>query len=103
MAEDYKQTAFATIRRMKVADETVGWIALATSRSVVLRASVIALIVGSILVIINHGDAIVRGDLSAGRLLRIALTMGVPYCVSTYSSVSALRDAARPHPSKHVV
>jgi hypothetical protein len=88
---------------MKVTDETVGWIALATSGSVVRRATVVALIVGSILVAINHGDAIVRGDLSAGRLLRIALTMGVPYCVSTYSSVSALRDAARRQRSNHVV
>ena len=88
---------------MKVTDETVGWIALATSGSVVRRATVVALIVGSILVAINQGDAIVRGDLSAGRLLRIALTMGVPYCVSTYSSVSALRDAARRQRSNHVV
>jgi hypothetical protein len=60
------------------------------------------LIVGSILVVINHGDAIVHGDVDAGRLLRIALTMGVPYCVSTYSSVSALRDAARRQPGNHV-
>ena len=84
-------------------DHQNGWMALATSRSVVQRATVVALVVGSILVIINHGDAIVRGDLSAGRLLRIMLTMAVPYCVSTYSSVSALRDAAKPQPSKHIV
>jgi hypothetical protein len=72
-----------------------GWIALASSRTVVQRATVVALVVGSILVIINHCDAIVRGDLSAGRLLRIGLTIAVPYCVSTYSSVSALRASAR--------
>jgi len=95
MAEDYKQTGFATIPRMKVADETVGWVALATSRSVVRRATVVALIVGSILVIINQGDAIVRGDLTTGRWLRIVLTVAVPYCVSTYSSVTALRGSAR--------
>jgi type VI protein secretion system component VasK len=69
--------------------------ALATSASVVRRATIVALVVGTILVIINHGDAIARGDLSVGRLLRIALTMMVPYCVSTYSSVSALRASAR--------
>ena len=88
---------------MNATDETVAWLTLATSKSVVQRATIVALIVGAILVVINHGDAIVRGDLSAGRLLRIALTIGVPYCVSTYSSVSALRDAARPQPGKHVV
>jgi hypothetical protein len=87
---------------MNVADDTVRWLALATSGSVVRRATVVALIVGSILVVINHGDAIVHGDVDAGRLLRIALTMGVPYCVSTYSSVSALRDAARRQPGNHV-
>ena len=53
------------------------------------------MVVGTILVAINHGDAIIRGDLSMGRLLRIALTVMVPYCVSTYSSVSALRTVAR--------
>jgi hypothetical protein len=68
---------------------------LATSASVVRRAMVVAIVVGTILVAINHGDAIVRGDLGLGRLLRIALTVMVPYCVSTYSSVSALRASAR--------
>jgi hypothetical protein len=86
---------------VKVAETPVSWIALATSRSVVRRATVVALIVGTILVAINHGDAILRGDLGAGRLLRIALTVAVPYCVSTYSSVSALR-AARKSPEELV-
>ena len=72
-----------------------GWLKLATSGSVVRRATVVAMVVGTILVAINHGDAIIRGDLSMGRLLRFALTVMVPYCVSTYSSVSALRTVAR--------
>jgi hypothetical protein len=70
---------------------------LATSAPVVRRATAVAIVVGTILVAINHGDAIVRGDLGVGRLLRIALTVMVPYCVSTYSSVSALRASAREH------
>ena len=85
---------------MDGADDMVGWLALATSKSVVRRATVVAFIVGSILVVINHGDAIVHGDLSAGRLLRIVLTVSVPYCVSTYSSVSALRAARRAEPAE---
>jgi hypothetical protein len=72
-----------------------GWMALATSTPVVRRSAIVAAIVGTILVAINHGDAVLRGDLGAGRLLRIALTVVVPYCVSTYSSVSALRASAR--------
>ena len=74
------------------------WLGLATSRSVVRRATGVAVVVGAILVIINHGDAIARGDLTVGRWLRIALTAIVPYCVSTYSSVSALRAAQRQPP-----
>lgn len=71
------------------------WMQLATSASVVRRAAKVALIVGAVLVAINHGDAIVRGDVDLGRVLRIFLTVLVPYCVSTYSSVSTLRAAER--------
>jgi len=48
-----------------------------------------ALIVGPILVFINHGDAIIAGTMSATDWLKSALTMLVPYTVSTLSSVSA--------------
>jgi len=83
-------------------NDDLHWMALATSSSVVRRATVVAIVVGTILVAINHGDAIVRGDVGLGRLLRIALTVMVPYCVSTYSSVSALRASAREYRRDHV-
>ena len=73
-----------------------GWLRLATSRPVVRRAATVALVVGTVLVAINHGDALLRGDISFGRILRILLTICVPYCVSTYSSVGALRDRQSP-------
>jgi hypothetical protein len=62
---------------------------------VVRRALRYALVVGSLLVVINHGDALSRGEISVQRLLRMALTMAVPYVVSTASSVSALRERSR--------
>ena len=68
------------------------WIRLARARPIVQRAAACAGVVGSILNAINHGDAILRGDMSAGRLLRMILTALVPYCVSTFSSVQALRN-----------
>lgn len=71
------------------------WLLLATDRSTVRRALGVAAVVGSVLIVINHGDAILHGDLSPGRLLRMALTVLVPYCVSTYSSVGARRDLER--------
>ncbi len=71
------------------------WLRIALSRSVVRRAFGYAVVVGAILVLINHADALLRGELSAGRLGRILLTVVVPYLVSTSSSVSAMRQAVR--------
>jgi len=68
------------------------WLRLATSSSVVRRASAVAVVVGTVLVAINHGDAILRGDFPLGRGVRVVLTVLVPYCVSTYSSVGAIRE-----------
>ena len=72
------------------------WLSLATSRSVVLRACGYAVVVGAILIAINHGDAILRGEVSPGRMIRMGLTVLVPYVVSTLSSVGAIRRAGRP-------
>jgi hypothetical protein len=65
-------------------------IELATSAAVVRRALAYAAVVGAILIAINHGDALLRGELGAGRLLKMGLTVLVPYTVSTLSSVQAL-------------
>jgi hypothetical protein len=65
---------------------------LATRGSVVRRAVGYAVVVGVVLIAINHGDAILAGELSAARLARMGLTVMVPYAVSTLSSVSALRQ-----------
>lgn len=65
---------------------------IAISRSVVIRALRIAIVVGLILAVINHGDMIVRGEFSLELLCKIFLTFLVPYSVSTYSSVLAVRE-----------
>lgn len=56
--------------------------------------------VGTLLIVINHGDALARKDVSAARLLRMVITIAVPYMVSTASSVSALRERSR-HTGDH--
>ncbi len=66
--------------------------------SVVKRALKYAVVVGSILIAINHGGAILAGDVEWNRLARMALTTMVPYCVSTLSSVDALLNAERAGP-----
>ena len=62
---------------------------MACERSVVLRACKYALVVGAVLITINHGDALLAGDVGPARLLKMGLTVLVPYVVSTLSSVGA--------------
>ena len=65
---------------------------LAFSPPVVRRALRYAVVVGTLLIAINHGNAILRGDITATRLLQMLLTTLVPYAVSTLSSVEALLE-----------
>lgn len=73
----------------------IPWHRIARDPTVVHRALFFAVIVGAILISINHGDALLTGDLTVGRLIRIGLTVLVPYVVSTLSSVAAIRAAGR--------
>lgn len=68
-----------------------GFLALAFSSQVAKPAVRIAMVVGTILVLINHGDAVFQMTLTESQLLKILLTYLVPYCVSTYSSVKAIQ------------
>ena len=75
------------------------WLEIALEPAVVRRALAFGVIVGALLIAINHGDAILRGELDAVRAAKMGLTVMVPYLVSTISSVGsirALRDAAMP-------
>lgn len=74
-----------------VAASARDWLRLAVSPVVVRRALVYGIVVGPILIAINHADAIARGDVDGVRLCKMAFTMVVPYLVSTLSSVGALR------------
>ncbi|MCI0553235.1 MAG: nitrate/nitrite transporter NrtS [Anaerolineae bacterium] len=66
------------------------FIALCFTKPVIKRASLTALVVGTILIVINHGDALIRGQMDANRLFKIILTVCVPYIVSTVSSASTV-------------
>jgi hypothetical protein len=61
----------------------------------VLRALTYATVVGTVLILVNHGDALLTGDVSAGRLLRMGRTVMVPCLVSTFSSVGAIQEMRR--------
>ena len=72
------------------------WFEVALSGPVVRRALKCALIVGPILIAINHGHVLLQGvDIEGSRLARMLLTFFVPYAVSTVSSVAAILEAER--------
>ncbi len=55
------------------------------------RAIIVAIIVGSILNLINSYDVFLYGNFTGRNILRIVLTYITPFCVSLYSSVKAVR------------
>ncbi|MDQ6992640.1 MAG: nitrate/nitrite transporter NrtS [Mariprofundus sp.] len=67
-------------------------------REVATTAMRFAVIVGPILILINHGDQIFAGSMSQNDWLKSALTMAVPYIVSTLSSVSAYSNCTTNQP-----
>ena len=70
--------------------------AIARSRPVVMTALKVALVVGSVLALINHGPAMMRFSLTFENICQMLLTYLVPYSVSTYSAVVAtLRQEKR--------
>jgi hypothetical protein len=60
--------------------------------SVRKRALKVALLVGSILAVINHGDIVLAGTATATVWTKIVLTFLVPYGVATFASVQAIRQ-----------
>jgi hypothetical protein len=78
---------------MRTGEPSSRW-AIATSGPVVKRALGYLVVVGGVLIAINHGDALLRGEVDAVRWIKMLLTPLVPYAVSTLSSVGAIRSAA---------
>jgi hypothetical protein len=54
-----------------------------------------SVVVGTVLIGINHGDAILAGELTRTNYLKMGLTVVVPYLVSVFSSVGAMIENAR--------
>ena len=67
----------------------------------VQRAWITCLIVGTILTGINHGPAIIAGQLTGERIFLILLTFVVPYSVSTVSSVLTRSEMKSALTSQH--
>jgi hypothetical protein len=57
------------------------------------RSLWVAIVVGTILNLINQGDALLGG--ATINIAKLLLTYAVPYCVATYGAVSFRLNAAR--------
>lgn len=66
--------------------------AVALSRRVVSSAIKVAIMVGTLLFLINHADELGDLKLNAEIILKTILTYLVPYGVSTWSAVKAIRS-----------
>ncbi len=73
------------------------WLNTAARHDVAVRALKLAVVVGTILAVINHGDKVLALALSSADALKIGVTYFVPYCVSEISSVGALRGQKKNH------
>ena len=64
---------------------------LITRKDIFMRAIKFACIVGLVLAAINHGDHIISGNMTFRNWIKIGITFCVPFCVSTFSSVLAIK------------
>lgn len=74
------------------------FLTLCFSKPIIKRASLTALVVGTILVAINYGDALLHGQINSSQLFKIILTVCVPYMVSTVSSASTILNMKKEQP-----
>ncbi|HDB1447937.1 hypothetical protein ATY35_16955 [Vibrio cidicii] len=64
----------------------------AVKHGIFLRSFKVAAIVGTVLMLINHGDRLLYSPLEIRDYVKMGLTYLVPFCVSTHAS---LRSAAQ--------
>src|SRR5258708_3185814 len=70
-------------------------IAYCLERPTLLFSIKMALVVGTLLAVINHGQAIVTGNFTSDRLLSLLLPYCVPFAVSLYSQIQGKRQRDR--------
>ena len=66
------------------------WYEVALSGTVIRRSLGYAVVVGGMLVAINHGDVLLAGDFTKVQWFKVLITPLVPYLVCTFSSVQAM-------------
>ncbi len=77
-------------------------IAYCLERDTLLFSLKMALVVGTLLAAINHGQALLTGHFTPGELLPACLTYCVPFAVSMYSQVQGKRQRDLSPTESHV-
>ncbi|MGH2509764.1 MAG: nitrate/nitrite transporter NrtS [Ktedonobacteraceae bacterium] len=81
-----------------------GWhvfVSYGLERDTLVRSIKTALVVGSILGLINHGPALLTGHFTADQLAPLLLTYFVPFSVATYGQIQGKRQRDHIHQQKH--
>ena len=73
-------------------DQHPSFLSVAFSRPVVTSAIKVALLVGTLLFLINHYDELTSLKFTGELIFKTILTYLVPYGVSTWSAVKAIRS-----------
>ena len=60
-------------------------------RPMVQRSLIVALVVGTVLTLLNQGDILLAGSWKDALYWKIPLTYCVPFCVATYGALSNAR------------
>jgi len=60
----------------------------------ITTALLVALVIGTVLNIINSYDVFIEGKLTSRNTVKIMLTYLTPFCVSLYSSIKALKQVS---------
>lgn len=66
---------------------------LRPGRAAVRRSVILALLVGSTLIVVNQGDVLLAGGITPRVWMKIVLTPCVPFCVSLYGAYAAYWSA----------
>ena len=74
-----------------------GILAYCLEPDTLLRSSRTALVVGTILALINHGQDLLGGQLSPRWIIPMLVTYLVPFSVATYGQVQGKRQRDRQH------
>ena len=92
MTRSGKAFAFRPPGSLPTAAGTVKCILCAPRHKPMLRRSaIVAIVVGTILTLLNQGDGIISGEWNNALYWKIPLTYCVPFLVATYGALTAAR------------